>query len=45
MPCNNNSPLEALVAFAIAFMAGAMSAASFINYIEKIRRETIIFRR
>ena len=43
---NTNSPyLEALAAFAIAFMAGAMTAASFIKYIERIRRETIVLRR
>ena len=43
---NNNAPyLEALTAFAIAFMAGAMTAAGFIKYIERNRRETIVLRR
>ncbi len=42
---SNNSQLEALAAFALAFMAGAMSATSLIKYIEKVRRDTIVLRR
>lgn len=41
----NNSPLESLAAFAIVFIAGALTATSLLNYIEKIRRDTIVFRR
>lgn len=41
----NTSHLEALAAFALAFMAGAMSATSVIKYIEKVRRDTIVLRR
>lgn len=41
----SNSHLEALAAFALAFAAGAMSAASIIKYIDKVRRDTIIVRR
>ena len=41
----NNSQLEALAAFAMAFVAGAMSATSVIKYIEKVRRDTIVLRR
>ena len=43
---NNTSPyLEALAAFAIAFMAGAMTATSLIKYIERIRHDSIVLRR
>jgi hypothetical protein len=41
----NTSHLEALAAFALAFMAGAMSATSVIKYIDKVRRDTIVLRR
>ena len=41
----NTSHLEALAAFAMAFVAGAMSATSVIKYIEKVRRDTIVLRR
>jgi hypothetical protein len=41
----NNSQLEALAAFALAFVAGAMSATSVIKYIDKVRRDTIVLRR
>lgn len=41
----NNSHLEALAAFAMAFVAGVMSAASVIKYIDKVRRDTIVIRR
>jgi len=41
----NSSPLEALAAFALAFVAGAMSATSVIKYIDKVRRDTIVIRR
>jgi hypothetical protein len=41
----NNSHLEALAAFALAFMAGVMSATSVIKYIDKVRRDTIVLRR
>ena len=40
----NNSPLENLAAFAIAFLAGAMSAAGLAKYIEKIRQDRIHLR-
>jgi hypothetical protein len=38
MGCNN-SPLESLAAFAIAFAAGAVSAAALGMYIHKIKQE------
>lgn len=41
----NTSHLEALAAFAMAFVAGAMSATSVIKYIDKVRRDTIVLRR
>lgn len=41
----NTSHLEALAAFAMAFLAGAMSATSVIKYIDKVRRDTIVLRR
>jgi hypothetical protein len=41
----NPSHLEALAAFALAFVAGAMSATSVIKYIDKVRRDTIVLRR
>lgn len=40
MPCNN-SPLDALAAFAVCFVSGVLSAVSFIKYIDKVRRDTI----
>ncbi|OIQ67607.1 hypothetical protein GALL_508120 [mine drainage metagenome] len=42
---NSSAPLDALTAFAIAFIAGAMAAASLIKYIEHIRHDTIVLRR
>ena len=36
MGCNN-SPLESLAAFSIAFVAGAVSVAVLGKYIEKLR--------
>jgi hypothetical protein len=41
----NTSHLEALAAFALAFVAGAMSATSIIKYIDRVRRDTIVIRR
>lgn len=41
----NTSHLEALAAFAMAFVAGAMSATRVIKYIDKVRRDTIVLRR
>jgi ApbE superfamily uncharacterized protein (UPF0280 family) len=41
----NTSHLEALAAFAMAFVAGAVSATSVIKYIDKVRRDTIVLRR
>ena len=38
MPCNN-SPLEALAAFVIAFASGALSVIAFIQYVAKVRRD------
>ena len=40
----NNSPLENLAAFAIAFLAGAMSAAGLAKYIDKIKKDRIYIR-
>jgi len=42
---SNNSALDSLAAFAIAFIAGAVSAASFISYIAKVRNDSIVYRR
>lgn len=39
------SHLEALAAYALAFVAGAMTATSVIKYVEKVRRDTIVIRR
>ena len=36
------SPLEHLTAFAIVFAAGALSAASFFAYIERVRRNAVL---
>lgn len=41
----NTSHLEALAAYAMAFVAGAMTATSVIKYIDKVRRDTIVIRR
>ncbi len=41
----NTSHLEVLAAFALAFIAGAMSATSVIKYIDKVRLNTIVIRR
>ena len=38
MGCDN-SPLESLAAFAIAFASGALSVITFIHYIAKVRRD------
>ncbi len=43
-PNNCSPPLDALTAFAIAFVAGAMAAVGVIKYIERIRFETIVLR-
>ena len=37
MGCNH-SPLESLAAFAIAFVAGAVSPAALVKYIKKLRQ-------
>lgn len=37
---NNTSPLETLAAFAIVFVAGALSVIGAKAYAEKVRRET-----
>ena len=37
----NTSPLEHLTAFAIVFAAGILSTASFIVYIERVRRNAV----
>ena len=41
---SNNSPLDALAAFAIVFIVGAISAVSLFNYVERVRRDRIVFR-
>ena len=38
MPCNN-SALETLSAFVIAFASGALSVIAFIEYVTKVRRD------
>lgn len=44
--CNNSSPpLEALAAFTIAFVAGALAAVSLYKYIEQIRHDPTVLRR
>ncbi len=40
----NTSHLEALAAFAMAFVAGALTATSVIKYIDKVRYDTIVLR-
>lgn len=42
---SNNSPLDALAAFAIVFIAGAFSAVSFLNYVERVRHDRFVLRR
>ena len=37
----NNSPLESLAAFAIAFATGAMSVIGLIRYIAKVRKDAL----
>jgi hypothetical protein len=37
----NSSPLEHLTAFAIVFAAGILSTASFIAYMERVRRNAV----
>lgn len=36
---SSNSALEILAAFAIVFVTGALSAISFVKYVEKVRRD------
>ncbi len=36
------SPLEHLTAFAIVFAAGFLSAASFVAYMERVRRKAVL---
>lgn len=36
------SPLEHLTAFAIVFAAGFLSAASFVPYMERVRRRAVL---
>ena len=36
---SSNSPLEILVAFAIVFVTGALSAVGLVKYVEKLRRD------
>ena len=38
----NSSPLEHLTAFAIVFATGFLSAASFVAYIERVRRKAVL---
>lgn len=38
----STSPLEHLTAFAIVFAAGFLSAASFIAYMERVRRNAVL---
>ncbi|MQA21530.1 hypothetical protein GEV01_18575 [Rugamonas sp. FT103W] len=37
----NTSPLEHLTAFAIVFAAGILTAASFVAYMEQVRRNAV----
>jgi len=37
----NTSPLDHLAAFAIVFAAGVLSTASFIAYMERVRRNAV----
>jgi len=37
----NTSPLEHLAAFAIVFAAGVLSTASFVAYMERVRRNAV----
>lgn len=43
MPCNN-SPLDALAAFAIVFIAGAVSAVALVKFVEKICHDERVIR-
>lgn len=36
---SNHSPLDALAAFAIVFVASALSVFSVVKYIEKVRKD------
>lgn len=36
------SPLEHLMAFSIVFVTGFLSAASFITYMERVRRNAVL---
>jgi len=38
----NTSPLEHLTAFSIVFAVGFLSAASFIAYMERVRRNAVL---
>lgn len=39
MGCTHHSPLESLVAFAIAFVAGALSVTALSAHIARLRNE------
>lgn len=41
----NNSPLDALAAFAIVFIVGAISVMTAVMYIERVKHDRIVFRR
>ncbi len=38
---NNNSPLESLAAFAIVFVAGAISTVGLGKHIDKVKRDAV----
>lgn len=38
----NSSPLDHLTAFAIVFATGFLLAASFVAYIERVRRKAVL---
>lgn len=39
----NSSPLEHLTAFAIVFATGILAAASFVAYVERVRRNAVLY--
>ena len=41
---SNNSPLDALAAFTLVFIAGAISTVSLVKYIERVQRDRLLLR-
>ena len=41
---SNNSPLDALAAFTLVFIAGVISTVSLVKYIERVHRDRLLLR-